>query len=83
MHVNGKHWKKCKLCNGKPLTQSHQLPLPSPLRGTWSITDVIIDVICDEEEFLGGFAHRGILRGARKLIKEVEGPLIEAFQVRR
>ena len=32
------------------------------IRGTFSVTDILIDVICDEEEFLDGYAHRGILR---------------------
>jgi hypothetical protein len=28
------------------------------IRGTFSLTDVIIDIVCSDEEFLGGYAHR-------------------------
>ncbi len=38
------------------------------VRGTFSVTDVFIDIVCDDEEFLGGHAHRGILRGARAVL---------------
>ena len=36
------------------------------IRGTSSVADVLIDVICDEEEFWHGYAHRGILRWVGK-----------------
>jgi hypothetical protein len=35
------------------------------IRGTLSLSDAISDIVCDEEPFLDGFAHRGILSGAR------------------
>ena len=31
-------------------------------RGTQNLNDAVIDAICDEEPFLDGFAHKGILR---------------------
>ena len=50
------------------------------IRGTYSLADVIVDVICDEEEFLDGFAHRGILRGAKKILEESQDTLKETFE---
>ena len=38
------------------------------IRGTQSLQDAIIDAICDEEPFLDGFAHKGILKGAKRVI---------------
>ena len=38
------------------------------IRGTQSLNDAIIDAICDEEPFLDGFAHKGILRGAKRVL---------------
>jgi hypothetical protein len=35
------------------------------IRGTFSMADAISDIVCDEDPFLDGFAHRGILNGAR------------------
>jgi hypothetical protein len=46
------------------------------LRGTLSLQDVIIDIVCDNAEFLDGHAHRGILRGAHKVILE-SGPVLK------
>jgi hypothetical protein len=40
-------------------------------RGTFSLADAISDIVCDEEPFLEGFAHRGILNGARKILKVI------------
>ena len=48
------------------------------VRGTFSLTDVIIDVVCDDEEFLGGHAHRGILRGARAALRRAAPALRRA-----
>lgn len=46
------------------------------IRGTNSFTDIIIDLICDEEEFLDGYAHRGIMRGTKEVI-EMAGPILK------
>ena len=35
------------------------------IRGTFSLADAIADIVCDEDPFLDGFAHRGILNGAK------------------
>ena len=50
------------------------------IRGTFSLADVIVDVICDEEKYLDGYAHRGILKGSQKIMKEAQGTLELAFQ---
>jgi len=50
------------------------------IRGTFSLADVIVDVICDEEKYLDGYAHRGILKGSQKIMKEAQGTLESAFQ---
>ena len=49
------------------------------VRGTYSLSDVIVDVICDEEKFLDGYAHRGILKGANRIMKESGDILKEAL----
>jgi hypothetical protein len=46
------------------------------LRGTLSIHDIIIDIVCDDTEFLDGHAHRGILGGSLKVISE-SGPVLK------
>ena len=50
------------------------------IRGTFSLADVIVDVICDEEKYLDGYAHRGILKGSQKIMKESQETLKAAFQ---
>ena len=50
------------------------------IRGTFSLTDVIVDIICDDESFLDGFAHRGILRGATRIMKQGKEVLREALE---
>lgn len=50
------------------------------VRGTFSITDVIIDIVCDDEEFLNGFAHRGILRGMQKVMAKAAPVLAKEFE---
>ena len=50
------------------------------IRGTYSLADVIVDIICDEEEFLDGHAHRGILKGAKRILKESGDILKKAIQ---
>lgn len=52
------------------------------IRGTYSFADVITDIVCDEEVFLGGFAHRGIHRGAKKIMREGGQHLMEALEQR-
>ena len=34
------------------------------IRGTFSIKDVVMDVVCEDSEFLDGFAHSGFLNGS-------------------
>ena len=41
------------------------------IRGTFSPKDAVKDIDADEVEFLDGYAHRGILEGAKKILSEV------------
>ena len=41
------------------------------IRGTYSIGDAIIDVVCDEVPFLEGFAHHGMVDGAHRILEKV------------
>ena len=40
------------------------------IQGTWGIRDTIMDLVFDSVPFLDGWAHRGILDGARKVVKD-------------
>ena len=40
------------------------------IRGTANFADVITDLVCESVEFLGGYAHDGIKRGAERLFEE-------------
>ena len=37
------------------------------VRGTKSLRDALLDMVCDDAPFLGGSAHSGILKGARRV----------------
>ena len=52
------------------VTDHEEKHLVLAIRGTFSISDVVIDVVCDDEPFVDGFAHKGILRGAKKVFEE-------------
>ena len=47
------------------------------VRGTHCLTDVVIDAICDDDEFLDGFSHRGITRSAKFVLEECRDKLKE------
>jgi len=53
------------------------------VRGTFSFNDVILDVVCEDAEFLDGFAHKGFLEGSRKVLDKcstvLENALIDNF----
>ena len=38
------------------------------IRGTYSIGDAILDIVCDEVPFLDGFAHHGMVDGAHRIL---------------
>ena len=38
------------------------------IRGTYSIGDAILDIVCDEVPFLDGFAHHGMVDGANRIL---------------
>ena len=40
------------------------------IRGTFSFKDVIMDVVCEDEEFLDGYAHGGFLQGSRMILNK-------------
>ena len=52
------------------------------IRGTKSVDDVLTDLICDNAPFLSGEAHRGILKGAKRVLEKVE-PIIRRECARR
>eukprot|EP00090_Calanus_glacialis_P013019 TRINITY_DN21635_c0_g1_i1.p1 TRINITY_DN21635_c0_g1~~TRINITY_DN21635_c0_g1_i1.p1 ORF type:complete len:358 (-),score=89.33 TRINITY_DN21635_c0_g1_i1:91-1164(-) len=49
------------------------------VRGTFSIKDAILDAVCDEVPFLNGFAHKGILVGAQRIITKVEDHIVNSL----
>ena len=53
------------------------------IRGTFSFKDVLMDVVCEDAEFLDGFAHKGFMEGSRKVMEKcstvIEKALIENF----
>jgi len=49
------------------------------IRGTLSVNDVITDALCEEEEFLGGFAHKGFIDGTKRLLDKCGDSLEQAL----
>ena len=53
------------------------------IRGTFCFKDALIDVVCEETEFLDGFGHKGFMEGARKVLEKsskiLEKSLIEHY----
>jgi len=49
------------------------------IRGTFSFKDVIMDVVCEEQAFHGGFAHKGFLEGAMKILHKSRRHLVSAL----
>jgi len=39
------------------------------IRGTFSLKDVVLDILCEDVPFLSGHAHSGILEGARRILE--------------
>jgi hypothetical protein len=50
------------------------------IRGTFDGKDVLIDLNCKEATFIDGFAHGGILTGARNILEKAEPILKKALQ---
>ena len=48
------------------------------IRGTFSFKDAIMDVVCADEDFLEGKAHKGILTGAEIILEKVTDIISEA-----
>ena len=49
------------------------------IRGTFSIKDVVMDVVCEDAEFLDGFAHSGFLTGSRMVLSKCSSVLEKAL----
>jgi len=49
------------------------------IRGTYSVRDAVMDIVSDSVPFLEGWAHRGILDGAMKILQEAEDVFKEAL----
>eukprot|EP00092_Neocalanus_flemingeri_P011292 GFUD01012169.1.p1 GENE.GFUD01012169.1~~GFUD01012169.1.p1 ORF type:complete len:430 (-),score=81.39 GFUD01012169.1:702-1991(-) len=53
------------------------------IRGTFCFKDALLDVVCEDAEFLDGFAHKGFIEGSRKVMdkcsKVLEDALIDHF----
>ena len=50
------------------------------VRGTSSLRDALLDMVCEDAPFLAGFAHAGILTGARKVWSLVGDAVISACE---
>ncbi|XP_023331719.1 uncharacterized protein LOC111703874 [Eurytemora carolleeae] len=50
------------------------------IRGTFSIKDVVTDVVCVDQPFLDGHAHKGLVKGALQIITLVQESLKSAVQ---
>ena len=50
------------------------------IRGTFCFKDAIMDVVCADEPFLEGKAHKGILSGADIILEKVKYAIIEAVR---
>ena len=51
------------------------------VRGTFCLKDVILDMVCDDAPFLGGFAHKGIREGAEKVWSLASPAVLSAVQL--
>ena len=49
------------------------------IRGTYCLKDIVIDMVCDETPYLNGFAHKGILSGAKKVLNEAHECLVNVL----
>jgi len=50
------------------------------VRGTASFKDVVTDAMADEVPFLGGWAHRGIVDGARRILDRAGQQIADALR---
>ena len=49
------------------------------IRGTKCANDIICDLVCENENFLNGVAHSGILQGSKRLMEKGGEKLKEAL----
>ena len=49
------------------------------IRGTFSFKDVLMDVVCEDAEFLDGYAHEGFLSGSRMVLQKCSRILEESL----
>lgn len=50
------------------------------IRGTYSIRDIVMDIVSDSVPYLEGWAHKGILEGAKKILQESSNILKKALE---
>ncbi|CAM9393825.1 unnamed protein product [Choristocarpus tenellus] len=50
------------------------------IRGTFSMKDIITDLVCDSADFLGGKGHRGLCQSAAMLLTDVKDDLLEQLK---
>ena len=50
------------------------------IRGTFSFKDVLMDVVCEDAEFLDGYAHEGFLSGSRMVLQKCSKILEESLR---
>jgi len=51
------------------------------IRGTLSLKDVVLDMVCEETTYLDGFTHKGILTGARNVWTQACASVVSALNV--
>ena len=49
------------------------------VRGTKTLRDALLDMVCDDATFLGGAAHAGMLTGARRVWDLVADSVEDTF----
>ena len=49
------------------------------IRGTFCIKDAVLDAVCEEVPFLDGFAHKGILDGAQRILSKISDQLVTSL----
>ena len=53
------------------LTDHSESTIVLCIRGTYSLGDAVLDIVCDEVPFLDGYAHHGMVDGAYRILNKV------------
>ena len=51
------------------------------IRGTLSLKDVLLDMVCEETTYLDGFTHKGILTGAKNVWSQACASVVSALNI--